>query len=199
METVPHRRKGPVYSAYLTHWGRVTHICVSNLTIIGSDNGLLPGRHQAIIWTNAEILWIGLIGTNVSETAIEILTVSFKKMYLKWRPFCLSLNVFIPSATMVLTWLACNIPVSIPEGEILYGTKSPIAKETLQNMCNSVISIVPADGLALLGARPSAGTVMTKFGSCMYKGPSLEMLKQMLVYLWEGYMHKCMRFHSSCT
>ena len=32
----------------LTHWGQVTHICVSKLTVIGSDNGLLPGRHQAI-------------------------------------------------------------------------------------------------------------------------------------------------------
>ena len=28
----------------LTHWGRVTHICVGNLTTIGSDNGLSPGR-----------------------------------------------------------------------------------------------------------------------------------------------------------
>ena len=28
--------------------GRVTHICVGNLTIIGSDNGLSPGRCQAI-------------------------------------------------------------------------------------------------------------------------------------------------------
>ena len=28
---------------WLTHRGRVTHICVSNLTIIGSDNGLSPG------------------------------------------------------------------------------------------------------------------------------------------------------------
>ena len=35
------------------------HICVGNLTIIGSDNGLLPGRRQAIIWTNAGILIIG--------------------------------------------------------------------------------------------------------------------------------------------
>ena len=26
----------------LTHWGRVTHLCVSKLTIIGSDNGLSP-------------------------------------------------------------------------------------------------------------------------------------------------------------
>ena len=36
----------------LTHWGRVTHICVGKLTIIGSDNGLSPERRQAIIWTN---------------------------------------------------------------------------------------------------------------------------------------------------
>ena len=33
----------------LTHWGRATHICVGNLTIIVSDNGLSPGRRQAII------------------------------------------------------------------------------------------------------------------------------------------------------
>ena len=39
----------------LTHWGWVTHICISKLTIIGSDNGLSPGRLQAIIWTNAGI------------------------------------------------------------------------------------------------------------------------------------------------
>ena len=29
----------------------MTHICVSNLTIIGSDNDLSPSRRQAIIWT----------------------------------------------------------------------------------------------------------------------------------------------------
>ena len=27
-------------SCILTHWGRVTHICVSYLTTIGSDNGM---------------------------------------------------------------------------------------------------------------------------------------------------------------
>ena len=56
------------------------HICVDNLTIIGSDNGLLPGRRQAIIWTNAGILSIGPLGTNFSEVLTEILTFSFKKM-----------------------------------------------------------------------------------------------------------------------
>ena len=67
----------------LTHWGRVTHIYVSKLTIIGSDNGLSPDRRQAIIWTNAGLLLIGPLGTNFSEILIEILTFSFKKMRLK--------------------------------------------------------------------------------------------------------------------
>ena len=91
------RRAFPIY-LWLTHWGRVTHICVSKFTIIGSDNGLSPGRRQAIIWTNAWVLLIRPIGTNFNEMLIEILTVSFMKMRLKvssakWRPFCLGLNV----------------------------------------------------------------------------------------------------------
>ena len=61
----------------------MTHICVSELTIIGSDNGLLPSRHQAIIWTNAGILLIGPLGTNFNEILIEIYIISFKKMNLK--------------------------------------------------------------------------------------------------------------------
>ena len=82
----------------LTHWGRVTHICVNKLIIIGSDNGLSPGRRQAIILTNAGILLIGPLGINFSEIFIEILIISFNKMHLKmssakWRPFCLGLNV----------------------------------------------------------------------------------------------------------
>ena len=84
----------------LTRWGRVTHICVSNLTIISSDNGLSPGGRQTIIWTNAGILLIRNLGTNLSEILSEIHTFSFKKMHLKtssakWRPFCLGLNELI--------------------------------------------------------------------------------------------------------
>ena len=65
--------------------GRVTHICVGKLTTIGSDNGLSPGRRQAIIWTNAGILLIGPLETNFSEILIGIQTFSFKKMHLKCR------------------------------------------------------------------------------------------------------------------
>ena len=82
----------------LTHWGRVTHICVDNLTGIGLDNGLSPGRRQAIIWTNDGILLIGPSGTNFSEVLIEIHIFSLKRMHWKmssgkWRPYCLGLNV----------------------------------------------------------------------------------------------------------
>ena len=88
------------YTQDLTHWGRVMHVCVAKLTIIGSDDGLSPGRHRAIIWTNAGILLTGPLGTNFIEILIGIQTFSFKKMHLKmssakWRPFCLSLNVLI--------------------------------------------------------------------------------------------------------
>ena len=65
----------------LIPWGQVTHICISKLTNTGSNNDLSPGRHQAIIWTNAGILLIGPLGTNFNEILIEIPTSSFKKMH----------------------------------------------------------------------------------------------------------------------
>ena len=120
--------------SHLTHWGRVTQICVGNLTIIGSDNGLSPGRHQAITWTNAGLLLIRPWGTNFSEILIGIQTFSFKKMHLKmssakWRNICLGLNVlneryrwsnkFLPAMdgtvkqTRLQSWCINNI-VSIP-------------------------------------------------------------------------------------
>ena len=76
----------------------MSHICICNLTIVASGNGLAPGQFQAIIWTNPGILLIGPIGTNVNEILIEIHIMSFKKLHLnmssvKWRPFCLGLNV----------------------------------------------------------------------------------------------------------
>ena len=91
----------------LTHWGRVTQICVSKLNIIGSDNGLSPGRRQAIIWTNAGILSIGTLETNFNQILIEIDIFLFNKMHLKmpsgkWRPFCLGLNVL--TVCIYLLW-----------------------------------------------------------------------------------------------
>ena len=85
----------------------MTHICVGKQTIIGSDNGLSPGRRQAIILTNARILLIGPLGRNFSEISIKILTFSFTKMHLKvssgkQRPSCLGLNVL--NSVLLLPW-----------------------------------------------------------------------------------------------
>ena len=84
-------------TSQLIHWGRVTHICVSELTVTGSDNGLSHGQRQAIIWTNAGILLIRTLGTNCSDILGEIHSFSFSKMHVKmssakWRLFGLVLN-----------------------------------------------------------------------------------------------------------
>ena len=81
---------------------------VGKLTITGSDNGLTPGRHQAIIWTNDAILLI--------EIVFEIQTFSLKKISLKMSsakcPFCLSLNasagVTVCLAAFAETQLRCR-------------------------------------------------------------------------------------------
>ena len=79
----------------------MTHICVSKLVIIGSDNGLPPGRRQAITWIHVGILLIGPLRTNFSEISIEIQIFSINETNLKmssakWHPFYIGLNVLAP-------------------------------------------------------------------------------------------------------
>ena len=78
----------------------MTQICVSKLTIIASDNGLSPGRRQAIIWTIAGILLIRTLEKKFSEILSEIHTFWFIKMHLKMssakcQQFYLGLNVLM--------------------------------------------------------------------------------------------------------
>ena len=69
----------------ISHWGRVTQICLDNLTINGSDNGLAPLRRQTIIWINAAILSIIPEGTYFSETLFKIQKFYFRKPTWKFR------------------------------------------------------------------------------------------------------------------
>ena len=97
----------------LTHWDRVTHVCVTKLTIIGSHNGLKPDRCQAIIWNNAGILLVSPLGTHfraeyqskfiyilIQESAFE--NVVWKTAAILSRPQCVDLKV--ASAT----WYCCT-------------------------------------------------------------------------------------------
>ena len=54
---------------------RVTHICVSKINIIGSDNGLAPGGCQAVIWNNAGVSLNEPLRANFSE--IFIIFINF--------------------------------------------------------------------------------------------------------------------------
>ena len=93
---------------WLTHWGRGTHICVGKLTIIGSENGLSPGRRQAIIRNNDGIL-IGPLVTKFSGILIGTKIFPFKRIHVnvsswKWRLFCLGLNVLTGTKSISI-WL----------------------------------------------------------------------------------------------
>ena len=90
---------------HLTHWGRVTYICVGKLAITSPDNGLSPGRHQAFIWTIAGISLIGPLGTNFSEMLIEIQTFSLKKIRFKMKSMSFRLQCCNPHFSL---WHSCH-------------------------------------------------------------------------------------------
>ena len=130
---------------WLTHWGRVMHICVGKVTIIGSDNGLSPGRRQAIIRTNAGILLIGTLGTNFSEILSEIHTFSFKKMHLKmssgrWRPFCLGLNVLNHFSSSAL-WGWRGIVVPLVGGQVYSAGSRVCRRHIISETAGRIFSI----------------------------------------------------------
>ena len=69
----------------------------SVLNNIGWNNGLSSSRRQAILWNNGWIMFTGPLKTTFGEILIEIRAFSFTKThlkmpYVKWRPFCHSLN-----------------------------------------------------------------------------------------------------------
>ena len=132
----------------LTHWGWVMHICISKLTVIGSDNGFLPGQHQAIIWTNAGILLIPTFGTNFSEILSEIHIFSFKKMHLKiwsakWQQLCHGISV--------LKGNVCN--PSIPP----FNSSTPSAAYMRQWSRTALVQIMTC---RLIGAKPLSEPVL---------------------------------------
>ena len=121
-------------------WGGVMRICISKLTIIGSDNGLSPGRRQAIIWTNAEILLIGNLGINFSEILIV-----WKMVTISSQPQCVEYGfIFYRTPPQ---W----------NGTVNWKTSWWKAKSHFFY----TVSTMAFDVLATKGARTSAATVLT--------------------------------------
>ena len=79
-----------IFVMNLTHWGRVTHICVGNLNIIGSAaSHYLHQCWNIVNWTpRNKLRW------NVNQNSyIFIHEIHLEMSSGKWRPFCLGLNV----------------------------------------------------------------------------------------------------------
>ena len=72
---------------------------------------------------------------------------------------------FSPLHCLWLQLPAINSCSSASSHEILWNINR-IGFWSATMICNTLAVSVPADGLAPLGARPSAGTLMTNFGSC---------------------------------
>ena len=153
-DTLWWHRSGTTLSL-LTYWGRVTHICLSKLTIIGSDNGLLPGRRQAIIWIDSGILLIRTLGTNFSEILSEIHTFSLKKMHLnmssgKKRPFCLGLNMLMacwlmtPCHYLNQSWRFINCVLwHSPDNDLTLGANELYQWQVFQDYISKLIPHIP--------------------------------------------------------
>ena len=130
-------------------WFNSLWLSVAFLTI-GSDHGLSPGPHQAIIWTNAGMLLTGPLGTNFSEILIAIHSFSFKQRYLKCR---LENSGHFVLASMCwdalrLMWHLCNDVNHIVDGSVQdCSISSANALELLQSctkpsdMCLKVVVI----------------------------------------------------------
>ena len=89
-----------------------------NWVSFGSVNGLLPIRHQAITWTNADLLSMEPLGTNHSEIRISILCPGGDKLInvtinYVWN-ICISsvmarLHVISSKYMCIVLWGTCYI------------------------------------------------------------------------------------------
>ena len=137
---------------HFTHWGWVMHICVCKLTIIGSDNGLLPGRRQAIIWTNVGIFLIATLGTNFSEILGEIYTYTLKKCI--WKCHLQNGDNFVSASMcwMQQHWKCSSksnnrfenytfkIKATFPSGQWVKKTKLINSEAVIESHCCAIVT-----------------------------------------------------------
>ena len=119
----------------------MTHICIGKQTIIVSDNGLSPGWHQAIIWTNAGILLIGPLWTNFNEILVQMEAFLLKRILLKMLSviccsFCLGLSVLMGLHCIMFHWMSMQCKCIV----VLFSTfplgKAPLLFIPTYHYCN---------------------------------------------------------------
>ena len=95
----------------ISPWWRISES--ANWVSTGSDNGLMPVQRQAIIWTNADLLSIGPLGTKFSDILIKIQNFSLMKMCLK-NGVCEMVAILSRSECVKLgQYCACRCPTHL--------------------------------------------------------------------------------------
>ena len=84
-----------------------------NLTIIGSDDGVSPFRHQAIIWRMLVHYQLGPWGPTFIKISVKMQQFAYKKISLKTSlendhfvgvAICQSVEVRVTSFAIIITW-----------------------------------------------------------------------------------------------
>ena len=100
--------------------------------IIGSDNGLSPGRHQAINWTNAGRLLTGSV--DFSELFIEIHIFFIRETVFEnvvWE-----MAAILPRPQCVKYWIHCNMSESPSPMMYRHGTGLPYMTFMYRKRCS---------------------------------------------------------------
>ena len=83
----------------LTHWGRVTYLCVNKLTIIGSDNGFVawpvPSHYISQRWNIVHWTLSNKLHWKVNRNSLVFIQEHMRMSSGKCWPFCLGPNVLI--------------------------------------------------------------------------------------------------------
>ena len=148
-------------------------MCVSKLIIIGPDNGLSPGRRQAIIWTNAGILLIRALGTNLTEVLGEIHTFSFKKNVFENlvfemasilpRPQCVNIT---PSIDRIHTGPEPPIIILI---DVLVPDCDSVDYSQTSNMRHSLMGNIIVVRISPVGAAPTNGHLHSRLNTWLQR------------------------------
>ena len=130
-------RKGTRILIPLTHWGQVTHRCVSKLATIGL-HGAQPLSEPMLKYSKLDTY----LGTNLIEIyIISFFLNHFKNVSGKWRPVCLGLNVLIADrVTCLVEFVFSNV---LPlYGEALSGMRG--LEKTMMTSSNGNFSTLLA-------------------------------------------------------
>ena len=127
----------------------MTPTCISKLTIIGLDNGLSPGRHQSIIWTNAGVLLIGPWETNFSEILKQILYIFIQEN---------AYENFVRKLAAILSWPQCVNWLAPGRCDTNYCQTSNISRTLLEYRIVDHSDVV---GAPPVGAAPTTSSFST--------------------------------------